>query len=189
MGQPIISGRFLGILFLVLVLDHSTAWTASELPPGSQLPEFALQMPNSSDVAKYLGLENAKTFSISQIPAKLTVVEFFSVICPVCHRQAPRANRIFNFIKSDEQLGKDIKMIAIGLGNKPNQIRVYARNFKVVFPLFADSEKKILEKTKVENIPLTVVVDKTGKVLTSHLGVIKDLDRFLRELRNYHKKQ
>jgi len=39
----------------------------------------------------------------------------------------------------------------------------------------------------VKHVPLTIVVDKNGKVLMSHLGVIKNIDAFLSKIKKHHK--
>jgi peroxiredoxin len=186
MNKKFVFYWLLGTFFVVSGSIENDAWAAQDLPQVAIIPQISLATPDSAEMKAYLGLDDAKTFTISQIPAKIMIIEFFSVFCPVCHRQAPRANSIFKLIQSDDRLKKDVKMLGIGFGNQENQLPVYARNFNVTFPLFADPEKTIQKKIAVENIPLTVVTDRSGKVLASHLGVIQDVDRFFRELRQFH---
>jgi hypothetical protein len=78
-------------------------------------------------------------------------------------------------------------MIGIGLASKSKEIAVYKQKFKVEFPLFPDPQKKAKTKSKVKRVPLTILIDKSGKVLMSHLGVIKNLDAFLGKIRKRHK--
>jgi len=155
---------------------------------GDILPDFSLPGPESEKARHYLGLKNAEPFSIFQIPGKLILVEFYSMYCPICQRQAPRMNKLHKFIQQDPELRQDIKVIGIGLGNKKKEIRVYKETFRVRFPLFDDPNKEIVAKTGIEDIPLTLLVDKKGKVLVSHLGAIKNLDQFLGEIRQFQKK-
>jgi len=115
------------------------------------------------------------------------VVEFFSIFCHTCHQNAPVANQLYKSIKEDKELSKNIKMIGIGLASKSKEIAVYKQKFKVEFPLFPDPQKKAKKKSKVKHVPLTIVVDKSGKVLMSHLGVIENLDAFLGKIRKHHK--
>ena len=60
-------------------------------------------------------------------------------------------NRVYNVIKEDKNLSKDIKMIGIALGVQPKDLEVYKKTFKVEFPLFADPKKEIEDKVKGES--------------------------------------
>ena len=84
---------------------------------------------------------------------------------------------------------KDIKVIGVALTNNQKEVDIYRKTFRVKFPLFADPEKAIADKTGIKDIPLTVLVDKNGKVLVSHLGVTEKMDAFMKEIREHHKKQ
>lgn len=94
-------------------------------------------------------------------------------------------NRVYNVIKEDKNLSKDIKMIGIGLGVQPKDLEVYKKTFKVEFPLFADPKKEVEDKVKgkVKFVPLLLLLDKNSKVLMSHGGAIGNFDALLAEIR------
>jgi peroxiredoxin len=179
-----ILGLFIGLL---LGLGCSSALAADAQAPGETLPGFQIKMPDSPEIGTYLGLKGAKTFALSQVPAKLLVVEFFDVFCPVCQANAPLVNRLFKFIREDKELNKNIKMLGIALENEPGDLAVYKEKFKVEFPLFPDPKKEIQTSSKVKFVPLLMVIDKNGKILMSHKGRIKEVDTFLGELRKRNK--
>lgn len=183
-------GIFIGLVvcFLLSIL-FSPAYGAKAIPPGTKLAEFAMDVPESAEAREYLGLKEGKTFTLSQISGKLVLVEFYSMYCPVCQRQAPRTNKLYKFIQDDPTLSKDIKVIGVGLTNKQKEIDIYRKTFRVKFPLFADPIKAIADKTGIKDIPMTLLVDKNGKVLLSHLGVVEKMDAFMKEIREIHKKQ
>jgi peroxiredoxin len=177
------------LVVLLAALGIGPTFGAKGIPPGTTLPAFTMDMPDSAEARKYLGIKEAKTFTLSDISGKLVLVEFYSMYCPVCQRQAPRTNKIYKFIQDDPVLNKDIKVIGVGLTNKQQEIDIYKKTFRVDFPLIADPQKAIAEKTGIKDIPMTVLVDKKGKVLISHLGVIDKMDEFLKEIRELQKKQ
>ena len=177
------------LVFIVVSMRGSAVHTEEAMSPGSRLPVFKLNMPDSPQVEAYLGMTGIKTFSLSQIPAKLIVVEFFNVFCPKCQESAAINNRLYKIIKDDKDLSKDIKMIGIALLGQPKHLSLFREKFKVEFPLFADPQGDIQAKTKIDSVPLILVVDKSGKVLMNRLGVMKDLDAFLLELRKRHTAQ
>jgi peroxiredoxin len=162
---------------------------AQELPEGSTLPKFDVPMPESPEAKEYLGLKDGDTFELSNVPAKLLVVEFFSPFCPVCQANAPKVNKIYSFIQGDPELSKDIKMVGLSLLKDEYALKVYKKNFKVQFPLIADTTKEIQEKSGVVHIPITIVADKNGKILASHLGKFSDLEEFMQEIKKFHKAQ
>ena len=63
--------------FLMAGLYGSTVYSAEGLPKGSKIPDFVLTGPASPQTKAYLGVNNEKQFSWSQIKAKLVLVEFF----------------------------------------------------------------------------------------------------------------
>jgi thiol-disulfide isomerase/thioredoxin len=180
--------KVLGLVVCILLsMSCSLVYAGMAIVPGSTLTEFEIEMPTLPEIRAYLGIKGGRVFSLSQIPAKLIVVEFFGIFCHKCHENAPIANQLYKSIKEDKELSKNIKMIGIGLASKSKEIAVYKQKFKVEFPLFPDTQKKVRTKSKVKHVPLTIAVDKSGKVLMSHLGVIKNLDAFLDKIRKHHK--
>jgi peroxiredoxin len=177
----------LGLVFFVIITLHcSLVYSADNLPPGTMVPGFKITGPGSPQTKAYLGVNDEKLFSLSQVKSKLTLVEFFDVFCPVCQKNAPLLNRVYNLFKDDKNLGKDIKMIGLGLGTQPEDLPAYKKAFKVEFPLFADPKKEIQKLLKVQGVPLTVLLDKNGKVLMSHPGAIGNFDGFVSEIKkNY----
>ena len=182
------SNKVLGLVICILLsMSCSLVYAGMGIAPGSELPEFEIEMPTLPEIHASLGIKGERAFSLSQIQAKLIVLEFFSIFCHKCHQNAPIANQLYNSIREDKELSKNIKMIGIGLASKSKEIAVYKQKFKVEFPLFPDPQKKAQIKSRVKHVPLTIVVDKSGKVLMSHLGVIENLDAFLDKIRKYNK--
>jgi thiol-disulfide isomerase/thioredoxin len=159
------------------------------ISPGMSLPQFKIDMPDNIETKQYLGLKGLKSFTISQIPAKLILIEIFSFYCPICHKQAPIANRVYKFIQQNPELGKDVKMIGIGAGNNQKEIAAYKATFHVQFPLFPDPDFYIHKKLWEQRTPCTILLTKNGKVLLAHYGVMEDVDEFLQLIEKFHKQQ
>ena len=184
MKQKRLKKWVLEISLCILVWMVSNAVYAQEVfPPGSKLPPFNLKMPDSSEVRTYLGIKDIKTFSLSQIPARFLIIEFFSVFCVKCQGNVPTINRLYQVIRDDPELNKEMKMIGVGLLSGTNEIVLFKEKFKTEYPLFADPKGDIQERTRINFVPLTLVTDPDGKIIMSHSGIITDLDAFLIELR------
>ena len=176
------------ITTIILYFSFSYCYSADPLTPGDIIPEFQLENVNNSDESgKYLRIEKKEKFSWQEISSKLIIMEFFSVFCTKCYKNVPIHNKLFKIINNDKKLDKDIKMLGVGLMSTPEQVDVFQKKFNVQYPLFADINNKITMKTNINAFPQTVVIDKNGKVIMSHPGVMKDLDSFLEQLREHYK--
>ncbi|MBW2568060.1 MAG: redoxin domain-containing protein [Deltaproteobacteria bacterium] len=156
---------------------------------GIKLPEFTLDVSDSAKTRQYLGFKDIKNCNLSQIPAKLVIIELYSLYCTVCQKQAPKANKIYKCIQQDPDLSMDIKMIGIGIGNNQKEVIAYKMQFRVPFPLFIDPKFEIHKKFGEPRTPYTILASNSGKVLYTCYGEIKDIDDFLSQIRKFYKQQ
>jgi hypothetical protein len=63
---------------LLLVLQTYDAYgaEADRFAPGTQLPQFTVGVPDSLEVQKYLGLKSNDPFKLSDIAAKMVLIDF-----------------------------------------------------------------------------------------------------------------
>jgi len=153
------------------------------LTKGMTLPDIQLMGAGSVEVQKYLGLKNLEPFSLSEVPSKLILVEFYSIYCAVCQQQAPDNNKLFKYIRGNQKMSADLKMMGIGLGNKPFEVKYFREAHNVKFPLFPDADKSVLNKTGIKATPIMVLMQPDGKILMAHYGRIEDLDKFFQEIK------
>lgn len=64
------------VFFLVACFHGSMVYAAPPLPPGSVLPEFKLKGPDSPQTKAYLGINDEKLFTLSQVKTKFVLIEF-----------------------------------------------------------------------------------------------------------------
>ena len=176
---------------LLFVLPCYSVYGSEDRPflAGSQLPRFTLPAPDAQQALSYLGLTTTAPYTISQIDAKLVLIEILSALCPHCQANAPVLNRLYQVIRNDADLVGGVKIIGICVGNDKTQIDAFKKSFKVSFPLIPDENLAIAPALKVMETPTMVLVTHSGKVLWSHSGEIKDLDGLLKDLRENLKKQ
>lgn len=69
------------ICFIMIGLPCSEVYSGETTPPppGTILPKFELMGLGSPETKAYLGIKDEKPFSLSQVKAKLVIVEFFDV--------------------------------------------------------------------------------------------------------------
>lgn len=184
-----ISIRVLSLVASLLIITaHSTdsACGAEKISQGATLPGFRLDATDDPAAKEYLGLKNLKSFGISQISAKFIIIEFFSLYCPICQKQAPMANKIHKIIQQDPELSKNIKMIGIGAGNNLREIDTYKTTLRISFPLFTDTDFTVYKKIGEPRTPFTVLATTKGRVLLTHSGVVEDIDEFIGKVKKIH---
>jgi peroxiredoxin len=172
-----ILGIWMGLNILPEVL-------AGDVPrPGDPLPSITLPAPEEGAHKTYLGLSEGDSFRISQIKARVVIIEIFSMYCPHCQREAPMVNRLYEKIETTPSLKGKIKMIGIGVGNTPFEVDVFKKRYQIPFPLFSDADF-ILHKAFGEvRTPFFVGVrlngDGADRVIYAKVGGLESVDHFL----------
>jgi hypothetical protein len=154
------------------------AWGADLPKKGDTLPSFALQTPESAKAKEYLGLKQP-SFRLKDIACRLLLIEIIGVYCPQCYQQAPIFNTLFNRIEKGKLKGQ-VKMLAIAAGGNDNEIKYLYEQVQYSFPVVTDERFEVHKLLGEPRTPFTLLVDPEGKVLYTHMGIIENLDAFLK---------
>ena len=178
---------FLIALFVSIANGAQKSKKPEAISAGETLPEFRLCRPDSAGVQKYLGLKTPNSFSLSQIPAKIILLEVFLLYCPVCQKQVPITNKLYTLFQQDPDLRNDVKVVGIAVQADPSKIGPYKEYLAPIFPIFPDPNLDIHKKLGEPKVPFFVVTTNSGKVLSTHLGLIENIDELLCQIRKFHK--
>jgi thiol-disulfide isomerase/thioredoxin len=174
--------------FIVMALLISTLTfpaLAANKPPekGEGLPVINLPVPKDPEERNYLGLSGSGFFKIPQIKAKAVIIEFFSMYCPICQKDAPGVNELYRLIEKNPDIKNKVKLIGIGAGNSPFEVGVYKKTYDVPFPLFPDKDFVIHQACGEVRTPYYIVVkindDGTHQIVHSQLGDYPGAEKFL----------
>jgi hypothetical protein len=154
------------------------AWCADLPRKGDTLPSFALQTPESAKAKEYLGLKQP-SFRLKDIACRLLLIEIIGVYCPQCYQQAPIFNTLFNRIEKGKLKGQ-VKMLAIAAGGNDNEIKYLYEQVQYSFPVVTDERFEVHKLLGEPRTPFTLLVDPEGKVLYTHMGIIENVDAFLK---------
>jgi hypothetical protein len=168
-------------VLLVLALSVATGAPAAGagLPKkGDVLPAFELETPAFDPARVYLGVATP-TFKLGDIPCRVLLLEVIGVYCPQCYRQAPLFNTLHSRIEKGKLKGQ-VKMLALAAGGNVNEIRYLTEQVQYTFPIVPDPKFDLHKLLGEPRTPFTLLVDQTGKVLHTHMGVIEDIDGFLK---------
>lgn len=161
-----------------------TILAANEPPSkGGVLPTMNLPIPQNIEDKNYLGVSGKGLFKIPQIKAAVVIVEIFSMYCPICQKDAPRINELYQTIESNPELKTKIKLIGIGAGNSPYEVSVFKKTYAVPFPLFPDKDFVIHKVYGEVRTPYFFAIkineDGTHQIIHTQLGDFQGPEPFL----------
>jgi thiol-disulfide isomerase/thioredoxin len=163
----------LGVLMLCQV-----AWVAADTEPtvGTNLGNVSFSAPITADDAKYLGLSSAAPFHLGDIKSPYVLIESFNTTCPHCMAQAPVLNVLYGKVQSDSALKGKVKFISAGQGNELSAVQMWKKFHKVPFAVVPDTDRKLSKAMNFGPYPVTMLVDKNGKVLWVEVGQFENVD-------------
>ncbi len=152
-------------LLAVVVFGLFSALTlADEMP--SSAPLFAATLSDLDD----------KPVALERYKGKALVVNFWARWCGPCRAEIPE------LIKFRAAHKGKIEVLGIGIEDKADSAKEFAKAYEMDYPVFVAKEKGIplmqaMANTKA-GLPFTLFIDRNGKVIQKKLGLIKkdDLD-------------
>jgi thiol-disulfide isomerase/thioredoxin len=170
-------------LFLAIML---TLCLPAQTQAGDFWSALRLPVPTRPEDRHYLGLSPGATFTPAQIESRYLVVQIFSMYCPICQREAPKVNTLFEMISKRGDLSGKLKLIAIGAGNSDFEVNFYRTTYQVRFPLFSDGDYRIHKLTGEVGTPYFYILERTEDGLLhevySKSGVIESPGQFLKTI-------
>jgi peroxiredoxin len=130
--------------------------TSPAAEPQVRLEAIRLPAPASEAQRAYLGVPAVAPFDLTEISTRILIIEFYSMYCPHCQREAPRVNRLFERITEDARLRSQIKLIGVAVGNTTYETDVFRQTYGVRFPLFADRTRVVANSLGVNRFPTFV---------------------------------
>jgi peroxiredoxin len=158
---------------------------AAEKEPvvGQTVPDVKFSGTITPEGSTYLGLAKQGAFSVKDIKSPYVLVEQFSTNCPHCLAQAPVMNNLFNLVEQDAGLKGKIKFLGAGQGDDEMKMKMWKAFHKVPFPLVPDPDNSFGKALNFTPFPVTVLLDKTGKILFVHIGSFDNADEVLQKIK------
>jgi thiol-disulfide isomerase/thioredoxin len=176
--------RILGPCLAVLLVCSGLSGAAEQEPVvGHNAGNVQFSAPLSAEDATYLGLAKPAAFTLKDIKADYVLAESFNTTCPHCIHQAPVLNKLFAMVQQDAKLKDKVKFVSVGQGNDQNAVRMWKAFHKVPFPVLPDPDSKLGKALNFSPYPVSVLLDKTGKVVWVHVGAFESADEAFTEIK------
>lgn len=151
----------------LLVADWPAQADAGYALAGQPAPDFTLRASVGDNVR------------LSEHRGDVVVVSFWSSRCFPCREQLAALDRSLATYRS-----AGLKIYGVGVDDDADKSLEFARSVKVGFPLLLDPEKTAARAYQVDNLPMTILIDRNGTVryaLRDYTGASAAL--YLRQLR------
>ncbi|HEU4934528.1 MAG TPA: TlpA disulfide reductase family protein [Pyrinomonadaceae bacterium] len=145
--------NLLGIIFAAAMIVFSPV---SVLPQDVKAPQFELK-----DL-------NGRIVRLSDYKGKVVLINFWATWCPPCRAEMP------DLVRYQRQYRKQGLQI-IGITYEPEsktRLRRFARSLKVNYPIVLGSPQIKARFSSEETLPLTVVINRDGKVSDVIVGIL-----------------
>ena len=132
-------------------------------------------MPSSAPLfAATLNDLDDKPVALERYRGKPLIVNFWARWCGPCRVEIPELIAI-------RQAHKDkLEVLGIGIEDKADAAKEFARAYEMDYPVFVAREKGIPLMQALGNgkggLPFTVVVDRSGQVVQKKMGIMKKAD-------------
>ena len=145
--------KLLGIVFATVLMTFSfTSVSGQE----SKAPQFELR-----DV-------NGRTVRLSDYQGKVVLINFWATWCPPCRAEMPDLVR-----RQREYRAKGLHIIGITYPpENKDRVRRFARSLKVNYPIILGTRQLKARFSSDEDLPLTIVIDRDGKVRDIIVGIL-----------------
>jgi thiol-disulfide isomerase/thioredoxin len=165
------------IAFLFMPFFCELVWGETK-PVGFAIsfPDLTFTQTLSEEEQAYLGILQKKSFSIREIRGNLILIEFISIFCVSCQRQAPIFNELYSSIESDPRLRGKVKMVGIAAGNGLHEVEIYKKTYQIPYPILPDPKFDAHAAVGSPRTPFTIWIKKDaqgrGIVVSTHLGTM-----------------
>lgn len=175
----------LGFLFLAALPAAAAGSSASlAVQPGEPIPDMAFEVLLSPEDYSALGLPRGEgSFRLSEVPGELLVLEFFNRYCLTCQRQARYLDSFWEVVRSGDLAGR-VRVLGVGVGNRPRDLTSFRREFGAGYPLAPDPTfDRLRELGDPGGTPFTVFLLRRGEgwlLADYHLGLQGDVELMAR---------
>jgi len=139
--------------------------------------------PRDSGIAPDFSLTSfdGQTITLSQLRGQVIVINFWASWCPPCRQEAPYLERTWRKYKD-----RGVTFIGVNWVDTQKEAIAYLAEFNITYFNGVDVGTRIAQAYRIQGIPETFFVDKTGKLRGVHIGPLAapQLDNKIDELLN-----
>jgi len=131
-----------------------TAQSKFTLKEGAIAPDFTLTRFQGADV------------KFSELEGKVFLLNFWATWCEACMVEMPSISKLRETYRD-----RGFEVLGVNLDENPDlAVSVVRERFGLQFPIFLDAESRLSDLFDVHGIPLTIVLNRQGRILMVETG-------------------
>ncbi len=123
--------------------------------PSRPAPEISLRGLDGNPVA------------LSDYRGQVVLLNNWATWCPPCKAEMPDLEAYHEAHK-----GEGFTVIAVNAGDPPADVRAFAREYGLTFPVWPDPNTQTLRAFGIQGLPTSFVIDRQGRVRATWTGAI-----------------
>jgi len=129
---------------------------SAQIVPNTPAPGFSL---------KDLG---GKAITLESLKGRIIVLNFWATWCPPCRAEIPDFVAFYAANKD-----KGLEIVGVTVDTIPaSQVLAFARQNKMSYPVAMSTEKILGSYGPIDAIPTTFIIDKTGRIRHTQVGLL-----------------
>jgi thiol-disulfide isomerase/thioredoxin len=110
---------------------------------------------------------NGADIRLASFKGKVLLLNFWATWCGPCKAEIP------DLVGLQEQYGKDLQILGISVDDDAADIKPYAQQFKMNYPVLVGKARDDIEKAygPFLGIPQSYVISRDGKICNKHAGI------------------
>lgn len=129
------------------LLWPGSAIPASEIAPGQAAPTFTLKS------------QSGKNLSLREYRGQVIMINFWATWCGPCRQEMPALNALYEKYRS-----AGFMLFGVNVDAESANAMQMADRLKVSYPILFDADKKASALYRIDTMPMTVLVDRDGKI-------------------------
>ena len=146
-------GGMRSLTVALLALSVGAASAAAPQLDGQEAPDFVLKTIEQSNLR------------LSEFRGQVVLINFWASWCGACRQAMPGLNGI-----DVKYQRAGLVMLSVNLDDEAQRAVTMAQSLKIKYPVLLDEHKTVGRLYQVGTMPLTVLIDREGKVRFVHVG-------------------
>lgn len=114
---------------------------------------------------------NGKEVSLSDYKGKTIYLNFWATWCPPCQEEMPYIQQL-----NKENQDADFVILTIDIQEPEGTVKKFMADNKYDFPVLLDKDADVASMYGVQNIPLSLLIDKNFKIVSAYEGAMENYE-------------
>ncbi len=155
----------LSLLFVVVLVTGRTGHSETLSRLFEEAHITALQWPKKTHDFVLPDI-NGKDFRLNEFRGKIVFLNIWATWCGPCRAEMPSIENLYQRIQ-----GEDVIILTVSVDMADIEVvKAFIKRHKYTFPVLHDPHGNIMEWFRVRLIPVTYLIDRSGKIIAKAVG-------------------